>query len=81
MSNQKDERESIISSLILVQAQFQNLNEKAELLFSLLCKTEPPRDEYYIDRDVYDQEIYVQALKLAKLFCKKYGKLTPKKEV
>lgn len=66
---------------MLVQAQLKNLNEKADLLFSLLCRTEPPSEKYRINRDVYDPEIYQEAVKLAELFCKKYGNLIPKDEV
>lgn len=77
----KEQIQDLNSRLLGVKAQFDNLSNKIDALFSLLCRTQPPTEKYNISKEVYDPEIYREAVKLAELFCKKYGNLIPKDEV
>ena len=77
----KEQIQDLNSRLLGVKAQFDNLSNKIDALFSLLYKTEPPTEKYNISRHVYDPEIYREVVKLSELFCKKYGNLIPKDEV
>lgn len=81
MSNQKEVVRPIIGRLLETQTQFKNLNDKIEALLFLLYNTQPPRGEDRTSQEFHDPEMYREAVKLAELFCKKYGNLIPKDEV
>ena len=69
----KEQIEDLNCLLTNIEEEFEALIEKIMMLKSLLRRTEPP-EEYESYRWQY-REIYPEAVKLAELFCKKYGNL------
>ena len=74
----KEQTEDLCSRLTNIEEEFEALIEKIMMLKSLLQRTQP-LEEY--ESKYHDPEIYREAVKLAELFCKKYGNLIPKDEV